>query len=258
MRGNLHTHTVFCDGKDTPEELVLYALEHGCDTIGFSGHSYVDIPDNLPFCMSAENTAAYRREVARLKEVYRGRIRILLGVEQDIFSPDGTDGYDYVIGSVHYILKDGEYLSVDKSERAQIEAVQRYYAGDFYAFASDYYALVGDLYEKTKCDIVGHFDLVTKFNEDGHLFDTRHPRYIAAAEGALQKLFLHGVTFEINSGAISRGYRTTPYPAPDLLQKIKAAGKPIIYTSDCHDKNNLLCGIPAAQEDWYPERKKTV
>ena len=37
---NFHTHTILCDGKDRPEELVLEALRLGCPAIGFSGHSY--------------------------------------------------------------------------------------------------------------------------------------------------------------------------------------------------------------------------
>ena len=35
---NLHTHSSYCDGKDTPEELVLYAINSGFSSIGFSGH----------------------------------------------------------------------------------------------------------------------------------------------------------------------------------------------------------------------------
>ena len=38
---NLHTHTTYCDGKDTPEEMVLEGLERGFHSIGFSIHSYV-------------------------------------------------------------------------------------------------------------------------------------------------------------------------------------------------------------------------
>ena len=35
-----HTHTTFCDGKDSPEELVLEAIRLGCPEIGFSGHAH--------------------------------------------------------------------------------------------------------------------------------------------------------------------------------------------------------------------------
>ncbi len=38
MIANFHTHTVFCDGRNTPEEVVLSAIEKGFSAIGFSGH----------------------------------------------------------------------------------------------------------------------------------------------------------------------------------------------------------------------------
>ena len=38
---NYHTHTVYCDGRDTPEELVLEALRLGCPELGFSEHSWL-------------------------------------------------------------------------------------------------------------------------------------------------------------------------------------------------------------------------
>ena len=243
-RNNIHTHTVFCDGKDTPEELVKYAIECGCRAIGFSGHSFTDIPDVHSFCMTKEGTEEYKREINRLKLLYKDKIKILLGVEQDYFSECATDDYEYIIGSVHYILKDGRYISVDESEEAQKNAVDQYYGGDYYAFIEDYYSLVGKVYEKTKCDIIGHFDLVTKFNEDNRLFDISDPRYIASADKALEKLLSEKVAFEVNYGAIARGYRKTPYPDDRILEKIIKANKPVIYTSDCHSKEMLLFGIP--------------
>ncbi|MBO5357854.1 MAG: hypothetical protein J6A78_00855 [Clostridia bacterium] len=36
---NLHTHTTYADGKDTPEELVLEAITRGFSSIRFSEHS---------------------------------------------------------------------------------------------------------------------------------------------------------------------------------------------------------------------------
>jgi len=241
-KGNLHTHTVFCDGKDTPEELVLEALRLGCDYIGFSGHSRTGIPEDEPFCMSVEGTESYKAEICRLKRKYEGKIDILMGIEQDYYSVDSPVDYEFVIGSVHYIFKDGVYLPVDVSKESQLSAVNEHYGGDVYSFIEDYYTLVGDVYRKTGCDIIGHFDLVTKFNEDGSLFDTSHPRYVRAADRALNKLLREDVAFEINYGAVGRGYRKTPYPEERILNQIEAAGKKTIRTSDCHNKDWLLLG----------------
>ena len=35
---NYHTHTTFCDGQNTAEEVVLSAIDKGFSSIGFSGH----------------------------------------------------------------------------------------------------------------------------------------------------------------------------------------------------------------------------
>ena len=39
---------------------------------------------------------------------------------------------------------------------------------------------------------------------------------------------------EVNTGAIARGYRTAPYPAPFLLSEWRATGGRVILTADAH------------------------
>ena len=55
---DLHVHTTYCDGKNTPEEMVLAAIDKGLVRLGFSGHAYQSF-DQEP-SMSIEGTAAYR------------------------------------------------------------------------------------------------------------------------------------------------------------------------------------------------------
>ena len=250
---NYHTHSRYADGRDTPEAMVRRAIALGCEELGFSEHAYVPFDD---CCMTPERTEAYKNEIRKLKEKYADKIHILLGVEQDYYSPLSTGDYEYVIGSVHYIHKDGRYLSVDHTREKQIRIVREYYGGDYYAFIEQYYAMVGEIYERTPCDIVGHFDLVTKFNEDGSLFDTSHPRYRAAALAALDRLCACPVIFEINTGAIARGYRKTPYPEPWLLDELRRRKTPLILSSDCHDRRFLLCGMEELKRDVPEARTK--
>jgi len=125
---NYHTHTTFCDGKNTPEEMVLRAIELGCPELGFSGHSY--LPFGTDYCMTPEKTRQYQDEIRRLQEKYAGQIKILLGIEQDYFSETSTEGYDYVIGSVHSVRKDGCDLEVDHSRDIFVENAQKHYGED--------------------------------------------------------------------------------------------------------------------------------
>lgn len=240
---NFHTHTVFCDGKDTPEELVLRAIDLGCKEIGFSGHSYT--PFDKGYCMSPENEKEYVKTVTSLKEKYQGKIRIFLGIEQDYYSAPPTFDYDFVIGSVHYVKKDGVYISVDDTPEILQNGVKQYYHGDYYALAEDYYENVADLYEKTKCNIIGHFDIVTKFNRNNELFDKNHPRYIAAYKKALERLFPSDCAFEINLHKSSNSLANAKnYPDAEIENIIRTNRKKIVYSTDCHEKEFLIFGIP--------------
>ena len=240
MLYNYHTHTTFCDGKSTAEEMVQKAIELGLSELGFSGHSYTEF--DLEPCMTRAGTELYKKEINALKEKYKNKIKILLGIEYDYHSNEPTDDYDYILGSVHYILKDGEYLCIDYSRQTQIDAVNKYYAGDFYSYIEDYYKTVAELYDKLKCDIIGHFDLVTKYNADGSLFDTKHPRYIAAWQAAADAIIKTPAVVEINTGGIARGHVSEPYPSKEIIEYFKSHGKKMIFSSDCHNKDYLLCG----------------
>ena len=221
------------------------AIDAGCASIGFSGHSYTAF--DTSYCMSVEGTREYVQEVRRLQEKYK-QIRILCGIEQDYFSDAPTAEFDFVIGSVHYVRAGGEYLDVDESKETFIANVKRYFDGDFYKFCEAYYAQVADVLNKTHCTFVGHFDLVTKFNEGNCLFDTEDARYKECALEALHTLCAQGATFEINTGACARGYRTTPYLQPFLLDEIARAGCKVILSADCHDAKNLQFGLDTANE----------
>ena len=154
---------------------------------------------------------------------------------------------------MHYVYKKGEYISVDHKESITVDAVTRLYDGDYNAYAEDYYALVGDVLNKTGADIIGHFDLITKFNEGYKLFDETHPRYVKAYKDAVDKLIPYGKPFEINTGAISRGYRTEPYPALPILEYIKEKGGKVILSSDSHSAENICY-----QFDQWEERFKAL
>ena len=55
-----------------------------------------------------------------------------------------------------------------------------------------------------------------------------------------------GEIFEINTGAIARGYRKTPYPALWILRELHHRRCAIMLNSDCHDRTKLTCGFDIA------------
>lgn len=239
---NLHTHCTFCDGKDTPEEMVKRAIELGFEGLGFSSHCHMPYsPGNY---LNPEKAAAYRAETARLKEKYAGQLNIWCGIEFDLFSPtDELDLYDYVIGSVHYFRFKAldRFVGFDRNADAVQKVIDEYFGGDGLAFAEAYYADCIKLPDFARCDIVGHIDLITKNLEERPYFDTEHPRYRKAAFEAVEVLAKRVGIFELNTGAISRGYRTIPYPEPFLLRAIREQGGKMIISSDCHNGQFLDC-----------------
>ncbi len=243
-RSNMHTHTSFCDGKNTPEEMVRAACEAGMVSLGFSGHSHVHFDPDC--CMTREQTAAYRAEVLRLREAYADRLDIFLGIEQDLYSDDPPIGYDHIIGSVHYLERKGEIFALDQSREELQRALREYYSGDIYRLMRHYFESVAQLREKTFCNIVGHFDLLAKFNAGGAMFDEANPHYLTMGFEALEALLKHDVLFEINTGAMSRGYRTTPYPSMSFLRFLSQHRARFILNSDAHSADGLMFGYADA------------
>ncbi len=238
---DLHTHTSFSDGADSPEEMIEAALARGLVCLGISDHSYTSF--DLEPCVPKERLEERRQAVAALKEKYRGRIRVLCGIEQEYYSDFPAEGYDYIIGSLHYLLLGGVYRHVDNTPEMARETVETCFGGDWYAYAEAYFDTVADVAARTNCDIIGHFDLVSKFNEKERFFDEKHPRYVAAWRAALDRLLPCGKPFEINTGAMSRGWRTTAYPNADMIDYIRSHGGKLLLSSDAHSAQTLCYGF---------------
>ncbi|MBQ2718837.1 MAG: histidinol-phosphatase [Clostridia bacterium] len=235
---DLHVHTTFCDGAASPEEMVRAALELGCRRLGFSAHAPMPFEG---YALPADREDDYRAEILRLKEVYRGRIEILLGLELDLYSLPVTKPYDYLIGSVHFfspVTEDGTRREVDGGAEPLRDTIDRYFGGDPYAAAEDYFASVARL-RALSPTVIGHLDLIRKYNRGAAFFDELSPRYLTAARRAIDALLPLDVPFEVNTGAVSRGYRETPYPAAPLLAYVLKNGGKVILTSDAHKPEGL-------------------
>ena len=234
---DLHMHTNYCDGKDAPEQMVLSAIEKGLKVVGITCHSYTHFEEGCS--ITPQNEKEFIAEINRLKEKYLGKIKVLCGIEWDLCTTSSVGEYDYVIGSMHYFKRDNEYFPVDKSKKDFIESVNTLFNGDYYSACEEYYENVSKIVENTNCDIIGHIDLVTKFNEGNNLFDENNPRYILAYKNAVDSLVKFNKPFEINTGVISRGYRLAPYPSKQVYDYIKQKGGRFILSSDSHSKENI-------------------
>ena len=238
LRANFHTHTTLCDGISTPEEMARRAALLGFTQLGFSGH--MD-PDNHM------DMNLYRNRIHALQEQYRGKIDILMGIELDtIYNPVYARQVEYTIGSTHFPdvacnrgYESDRPLSVDASPEDLQLLADRYFGGDFYQLARRYYETEAQVYDRLHCTFIGHFDLITKFNDQMHVLDETNPRYTRPAIETMAYLVEEGVPFEINCGAVNRGLKKEFYPNSFFLRALHDMGGEILINSDAHQAELL-------------------
>ena len=242
---SVHTHSALCDGKGTLAEMAAAAYAAGVRYFGASGHSHTPVPYDVGHVLPAD-MADYRRQVLELREAYRGRMEVLLGLEWDSQSDITPEGFDYWIGSVHYQRSaEGIYYAADWSAEQFAACRDEMFGGDALAVTAGYFHDVCRVAAK-KPPILGHIDLITKLNAGNRFFDEAAPRYRAAALEALHAVDPAATILEINTGGVSRGYRESPYPALFLLKEWRQMGGRVILTSDSHSPDTVVFGYDDA------------
>jgi len=234
MLADFHVHTVFCDGKNTPEEIVEEAINREFSAIGFSGHGFTGFDQR--YCM--KDMDGYIAEIRRLQIKYAGRLQIALGVEEDAFELVDRGRFDYIIGSAHYLHVMDRYYSVD-SGLDYIQKGLELFGNDPVRLAEEYYGAFCDYIESRKPDIIGHFDLITKYQESGCEHFLNNKAYCQAAQAYITRAARSNCLFEVNAGAVARGLRTAPYPSEELLYTLKRLGGRLILSSDSHSADKL-------------------
>ena len=224
---NPHTHTTHVDGKSTAREQVERAIELGFVSLGFSEHA-AQAQD--PDC-GMDDTEDYRREILALREEYRGRLRIWLGVERDRLTADTRTDWDYFIGANHYFVgENGGIVSVD----GNAERLEQFVAGDWDGAIKRYFEEYTAFIEAVKPDIIAHFDLITKRNHIKHWFSETDGVLIEYGKQAMERMIQVCDVLEVNTGGMPRAGRPYPYPTLPLLKYWHDLGGRVIPSSDCH------------------------
>ncbi len=241
FRSSYHTHNLFCDGTATIEEVVLAAIAAGLGEIGISSHA--PLPWPVEWIMPRERLDAYLAEVRDLRGRYADRIAVLLGAEIDYIPDAGViafqrdqvlpAGFDYLIGSVHFLGGDDPPRAFDSTPEGFDAILRQSYGGDIRAMVAEYYLRVGEMMRLPGIRIVGHLDLIKRWNADHRYFQGDEPWYLEAAEGALRAIAAAGRMVELNTAAWRRGF-DEPYPAPRLLARCRDLDIPIVVNADAH------------------------
>lgn len=230
---NLHTHTTFSDGVGSVKQNVESAISKNMCSLGFSDHSFTACDPS--YCMHTDRYKAYIDEVNAAKKEYEGTLPIFLGLEKDYYSEGDDEAFDYVIASAHYINRGEKCYPIDHTLAQQQECVREVFGGNVVDMAKYYFEMMVKHVEKTKPTFIGHFDVVTKFS----YMPEEDEGYQKAAQESLFECLKTCKYLEFNTGGISRGYKTFPYPNKFLLEKVKEYGGKLLLGSDSHDPRNL-------------------
>ncbi len=244
---NLHTHTQFCDGRDTMDAMAKAAAECGLEVLGFTPHS--PVPIESPCNMDKDRTEEYYGETERLKEEYAGKMKVLRSFEIDYLGPDygphidwfQKQPLDYRLGSVHFVPnQDGVLLDCD----GRFERFNRYlkdgYAGDLRYVVEKYFEQVLMMIERGGFDLLGHFDKIAGNASQAAPGIEDESWYEALVDDVISKAASSGLTVEINTKAYKDKARF--YPAERWWRKLIDSGVAIAVDSDAHYASKIIAG----------------
>jgi len=246
---SIHTHTVFCDGRDDVETMCAAAYENKLYAIGFSAHAPIEkqIGDKSGWNLKEERVDDYVTQVNAAKKRWKGKINVFLGYEADYIkgrrSPVDDDikalNLDYIIGSVHYLFPENgaKYFTIDGPAQDFETGLKEGYNGDACKLMNSYYDAVAEMITIGGFDILGHADLLKKNTQGKNLWpqesETRRQMEIASLAAKA------GLVIEVNTGGLNRKKIDDVYPSLSFLQIIRKFNIPVTITSDAHRAKDI-------------------
>lgn len=255
---NYHTHSVFCDGNSTLEEVAKSAFDCGIKYLGFSSHSAY--PATTGCEMHPENFQKYKTNIEELKKQYSGKMEIFFGFEADYLPPLSWPDYsyyknfnpDYLIGSVHFVWnhvvpQNGTMTVDDETEKVK-NGLENIFFGDGKKMVQTYFDHQRQMLKSCDFDIIGHIDLIRKRNAALKFFSETDSWYKNELQATAKEIAKAGVVVEINTGGMSRGAIDSPYPSLEFLKILKKLDVPILFSSDAHSSEHLVYGFDVAAD----------
>ena len=254
---NLHTHSVYSDGKSQPREIVEEAVRQGLKTLGFSEHS--PLPFDNTFSVKSADMPRYVAEIAQLKAEFKDKIDIYCGLEADyitgVSEPFAVtkEKYhlDYLIGGVHLVGQSANpddiwFIDGPKWE-VYDEGLQRFFDGDIRRAVRRFYEQTNEMIEREPFDIIAHFDKIKMHNRERY-FHEDEPWYRQLALETLALIREKGLIMEINTRGIYKKRYNGFYPSPWLMEEACKMGVPAIISADAHHFSELTLEFAAAEE----------
>jgi histidinol-phosphatase (PHP family) len=250
MFSSMHTHTIFCDGKDDIETMCRTAYEKKMFAIGFSAHAPITKKTGIQshWHLPDEKLDEYVTEVLAAKQRWRGKMEVFLGLEIDyikglrsaIDSDIKAINPDYLISSIHYVVPENgaEPFTIDGPWDEFTEGLAQGFGGDAEALMHCYYDATAEMITLGGFEILGHADLIKKNCHNKNLWsrlsEINRQEEIAQAIASAQDISKTGIIVEVNTGGLNRGKINETYPSLDFLRILYKKNIPVVITSDAH------------------------
>lgn len=252
MKRNLHSHTQFCDARNSMEEILQSAYEKGFTTWGFSPHGPISIES--PCNMTVDSVTSYLQEIERLRSLFP-EMKILVGMEVDFIdethgpsSPEVKEyGLDYVIGSVHFIPNQkGEYHDIDGSPERFRKYLHDFFNDDLNYVVKTYWLQIQRMIRAGGFNIIGHIDKIALNASFINPEIEDSEEYKKLASETIEMAVKSGKAIEINTKHYGKYGRF--FPNPRYWKRILSAGIEMPVNSDTHYAHLVEAGIKEAND----------
>jgi histidinol-phosphatase (PHP family) len=252
MWANFHTHTNYCDGKTSIEEIVAAASSAGIISLGISSHA--PLPFERGWAMNGEMLDSYLREITEIKS-RSNDVEVFAGLEIDYIpgkvSPqDFKDKLDYTIGSVHFVdyFDDGNGWEIDNTNAVFMDGLTRIFKGNVREAIGRYFEITREMISNAPPDVTGHLDKIKIQNIDNKLFREDDKWYRDEVAKTIAVLNKSDSIVEVNTRGIYQKKSSTTYPSPWIIRMLCENNVPVTISSDAHHPRDLTnCFSDAAR-----------
>jgi len=213
IKGDLHIHTVWSDGKQTIEQMALAARSMSYEYLGISDHSKLPIANGL----DEKRLLKQIKEIDKLNKKIKG-IKILKSAEINILENGSLDIKDEVLARLDYVIA-GVHSNFKMEKEKMTERIIK-------------------AMKNPNINIISH--------PFGGLLKTREP-YQIDFDKILRAAKQFGVILEINSAPQRLDLND------QNIRRAKEAGVKMVINTDAHHKDQLRFmefGISQARRGW--------
>ena len=243
----MHTHTLFCDGRDDVETMCQTAFSKGLCAIGFSSHGPILRQTGLKtgWHMPEERLDRYAEEVRAARRRWRGRLTVYLGLEVDYIkgmrSALDSDikalNPDYIIGSIHFIVPQNgaQPFTADGPPEEFETGLREGFGGDKEALLASYWDAMAQMIALGGFDILGHADLYKNNCMDFSGTESESRRAAEISRAAARA----GIAVEVNTGGLNLNRTDETFPSSSVLSLFCQQKVPAIINADAHRSGDL-------------------